>query len=147
MEKNQKPKKTPASYFFLLVALLFQGLSGLVGGFGLISDPTGSSMSMSVEWLNDSPFDSYLIPGLILFLALGVFPIFVTYGIWNYRSWSWLSALLVGVMLIIFIVVEILMIGYQPVPPLQLFYGILGLVLIALVLYPSLRQNMNEKVE
>jgi hypothetical protein len=134
----------PLSFYFLLVALLIQGLSGLAGGIGLILDPTGNSLSIPIEWLHGSPFDNYLIPGLFLFFALGAFPVFVAYGIWKYRTWSWLSSLLVGVMLIIWIVVEILVIGYQPTPPLQLIYGLLGIIIIALVLFPHLRQYLNE---
>lgn len=147
MEQNYKTQKTPASFYFLLAAILFQGLSGLAGGIGLILDPTGSSLSIPIEWLDGSPFDSYFIPGLILFLALGVFPLYVSYGIWRCSAWAWLSALLVGFMLIIWIAVEILVIGYQPMPPLQLIYGLLGLLIIALLQFPTLRQYMNEKAE
>lgn len=145
MEQNYQIQKTPPSFYFLFAAILFQGLSGLAGGIGLILDPTGSSLSIPIEWLDGSPFDSYFIPGLILFLALGVFPLHVSYGIWRCSAWAWLSALLVGFMLIIWIVVEILVIGYQPMPPLQLIYGLLGFLIIALLLFSTLRQYMNEK--
>jgi hypothetical protein len=145
MEQNHRTQKTPPVFYFLFSAILFQGLSGLAGGIGLITDPTGSSLSIPVEWLDGSPFESYFIPGLILFLALGVFPLYVSYGIWSCSAWAWPSALLVGLMLIIWIVVEILVIGYQPAPPLQLIYGILGFIIIALLLFPTLRQYMNEK--
>jgi len=48
-------------------------------------------------------------------------------------------------MLVIWIAVEILVIGYHPVPPLQLIYGLLGFIIIALLLIPALRKYMNEK--
>lgn len=144
-EQNHKTQMRPLSFYFLSAAILFQGLSGLVGGFGLIMDPTGSNMALPIEWLHGSPFDNYFIPGLFLLIALGVFPVFVIYGLWGYRSWSWLSSLLVGIMLIIWIIVEILIIGYQPAPPLQLIYGLLGFIIIVLVLSPKLRQYINEK--
>ena len=68
MRKRFKTEKAPPGFYVLLAAVLFQGLSGLVGGFGLIMDPTGSNLSIPVEWLDGSPFASYFIPGLILFL-------------------------------------------------------------------------------
>lgn len=145
MRDGNKTEKAPLSFYVLLTTVLFQGLSGLAGGFGLILDPTGSNLSIPVEWLDGSPFDSYFIPGLILFFGLGVFPTYVAYGIWSSRAWAWLSALLVGFMLIIWIAVEILVIGYQPVPPLQLIYGLLGFIIVVLLLFPTLRQYMNEK--
>lgn len=145
MRRRLKTQKAPLSFYVLLTGVLFQGLSGLAGGFGLIMDPTGSNLSIPIEWLDGSPFDSYFIPGLILFFGLGVFPTCVSYGIWSRKARAWLSALLVGFMLIIWIAVEILVIGYQPVPPLQLIYGLLGLIIVALLLIPTLRQYMNEK--
>jgi len=102
-------------------------------------------LSIPIEWLYGSPFDSYLIPGLVLFFLLGIFPIFVAFGIWKHHTWSRQAALLVGLMLIIWIAVEILVIGYQPYPPLQLIYGLLGITIIALLLFPALRKYMNKQ--
>ena len=123
-----------------MVSLLFQGLSGIAGGIGLVGDPTGDNLGIPVSWLQGSPFDDYLVPGLILLVVLGVFPLIVTYGLWTQRSWAWPAALLVGVGLLVWIGVEILVIGYQPAPPLQLIYGLLGLVILGLALLPSVRR-------
>jgi len=57
----------PVSLYILLTIILFQGLSGMLGGLGLVLDPTGKSLSIPVAWLENSPFSDYLIPGLILF--------------------------------------------------------------------------------
>lgn len=137
--------KRPLRFYFLIAALAFQGLSGLAGGMGLVADPTGRSLGIPLDWLHGSPFDNYLIPGLVLLLALGVFPLAVTYRLRRRRRRSWLAALLVGVMLIIWIAVEILVVGYQPSPPLQLIYGLLGLIIVALVLFPASKQYIDEQ--
>jgi hypothetical protein len=39
--------------------------------------PDGSSIEMSLDWLQHTPFQDYLIPGIILFIANGLFSIFV----------------------------------------------------------------------
>lgn len=129
----------PASVYLLIVGLAFQGLSGLLGGIGLIVDPTGTLLQIPVEWLDGSPFESYLIPGLVLLLVLGIGPLAVLYGLWRRASWAWLGARLVSVALLVWIGVEVLVIGYQPEPPLQLIYGLLGVVLLAASLVPSVR--------
>mgnify|MGYP006295956677 CR=1 FL=1 len=129
-----KSSSRPVSVYLLLVALIFQGVSGLTGGVGLVADPSGAALGIPVEWLGGSPFDDYLIPGVILFVVLGVFPLVAAFGLWQRRRWSRRAALLGGIALTIWIGVEILIIGYQPTPPLQLIYGLLGVIILGLVM-------------
>lgn len=138
-------RKRPVGLYLLMLVLLFQGLSGVAGGIGLISDPSGSTIKIPVEWLQGSPFNDYLIPGIILFTVLGIFPLAVLFGLWIGRSWSWFAALLVGLALIVWILVEILIIGYQPEPPLQLIYGIVGVIILVLVLLPSVKKHCTKQ--
>ncbi len=129
----------PVSVYLLLILMGFQGLSGLAGGFGLISDPTGQSLRIPLAWLQGSPFSDYSIPGWILLTVLGVFPLIVLVALLKKTRWSWYGALLVGLALVIWIGVEIAIIGYQTDPPLQLIYGVLGLLILALASLPALR--------
>lgn len=118
----------------LLTALAFQGLSGLSGGIALIVDPTGDAIGIPIEWLSESSFGSYLIPGLILLTVLGIAPLVVALSVWGRRRWSIAAALAVGAGLLIWIAVEVAIIGYQPSPPLQLIYGLLGGIILGLSL-------------
>ncbi len=129
-----------ASICILMGLIIFQGISGLSGGVGLVLDPTGESLRIPLSWLENSPFDDYLIPALILLIVLGLFPLVVFYGLLKKWSWSWYAALIVGAALIIWIGVEISIIGYHPQPPLQLIYGSLGLIILVFVLMPSVRR-------
>lgn len=134
--------KRPAPVYGLLVALAFQGLSGIAGGFGLIADPSGESLGIPIAWLEGSPFADYRIPGIVLLTVLGVGPLVAVYGAWARRLWAWPAALLVGVALLVWIAVEIGVIGYQPRPPLQLIYGLLGGVILTLALTRSARAHL-----
>ncbi len=134
------PKRNSAAYFILLALIFFQGISGLYGGGALVLDPTGGTMKMPLNLLDGSPFNTYLIPGLILFVVLGMFPIIVLFGLLRRNVWAWRGALLVSVALIIWIGVEIAMIGYHADPPLQLIYGLVGVVLLVLTQLPSIRK-------
>lgn len=114
----------------LISCIIIQAISGLAGGIALVSDPTGASLGIPQEWLSNSPFNDYLIPGVILFSVLGIFPAFVSVGLWKEKHWGWLGSLSLGIALIIWIIVEIIIIGYQSNPPLQLIYGILGIIIL-----------------
>ena len=129
----------PLTVNLLIGAILVQGLSGVAGGIGLVFDPSGESLGIPSSWLAGSPFADYLIPGVILLVVLGIVPLADLYGLWTRRYWGWLGALLIGFALLVWIGVEILIIGYQPQPPLQLIYGLLGIVTIILALLPGVR--------
>jgi hypothetical protein len=92
-----------------LAALTFIALSGLVGGVPLILHAHGEPWWMTQSLLQYSPFHSYLLPGIILFFAIGVLSCWVLlltikrapgYGHW---------VALQGCILIGWIVVEVLM--------------------------------------
>jgi len=132
-------KKRPLAVVVLLALLAFQGLSGVYGGVGLILDPTGVSLQIPQAWLEGTPFADYSIPGWILLVVLGLLPLFVFYLLLKRRPYCWFATGLVGVALVIWIGVEILMIGYQAQPPLQLIYGTVGVVMLILLLLASVK--------
>lgn len=116
----------------LSVTLFVLGLSGLVGGYGLMSDPTGRKLDLPSDWLSGSIFDDYLIPGLYLFFALGLIPCVAAFGLFRQNKWSeWLS-IAIGIVLIIWIIVEIQVVGFHSKPPLQTVYGIMGVFITLL---------------
>jgi hypothetical protein len=123
-----------------MTLIIFQGLSGLIGGVGLVIDPTGKSLQIPIEWLDNSPFHNYLIPGLILLIALGLYPIVLFYGLLKNLNWSWFGTLILGIALLIWIGVEILVIGYHANPPLQLIYGLVGFFILLFLLLPPIRE-------
>jgi hypothetical protein len=138
--KNQKSY----SLYLLMALILFQGISGLFGGTVLVIDPTGELLQMPLSMLKGSPFRDFRVPGIILLTILGIIPTIVFYGLWKRSSWAWTGALMVSAALIIWIGVEIWMVGYHSEPPLQLVYGLLGLILLLLTLLPSVRHNFRE---
>jgi len=57
-------------YRLLFVLHLFVGIGAMVGGLVAIIDPK-EPFGMSVEFLKNSPFTNYLVPGIILFTIIG----------------------------------------------------------------------------
>ena len=123
-------KHTFYSFYTLIILMLFQGISGLIGGITLVIDPSGELLQMPLSTLEGSPFETFLIPGIILLTILGIFPMIVFYGLWKNLKRAWMGSLLVSAALIIWISVEIWVVGYHHEPPLQLIYGLLGLIML-----------------
>jgi hypothetical protein len=138
--KSQKP--IPLTV--LIVSVFFQALSGLGGGVFLIADPTWGTLNLPLSFLRNSPFPDYLIPGIILFTVLGFYPLIVTAGLWKRKHWGWLGSLVLGIALLIWIIIEIIIIGYQSNPPLQLIYGILGIVILLLTNLSRVKKFFSE---
>ncbi len=141
MRRAPTPPPRPLALRLLVGLLLFQGLSGLGGGIGLMMDPSGQALGLSMTLLEGSPFPDYLVPGLILFIVLGMAPMVAARVVWEGRPGSWMAALAVGAALVIWITVQIRMVGYQARPPLQALYGSLGLVILVLSLLEPVRRD------
>jgi hypothetical protein len=145
---------TPFALWVLAALVLFLAASGLGGGVALLGDPSGRSLSMQPNLLRGTPFPDYTIPGFILITAFGLYPLLVLYGLlrrpwWDWmerrnpfkgQHWAWGGTVVLGAALVIWIFVQVLLIGY--VSRLQPFYGILGLIMIRLALSPRVRRHM-----
>ena len=130
-------------------------MGALYGGIALVIDPTGNLLQMPLSNLEGSPFTNYLFPGLILLFLLGVVPAFVAFGlirkpkwkwanklnIYNDQHWAWTYSLYVSIMLIIWIDVQIMLIGYGA--PIQIIYAFLGVLLLILTLIPGVKKHYN----
>lgn len=123
--------------------LIFNGVGAIYGGWNLIVHPDGSSIQLSPHWLETTPFTSYLIPGIILFIANGVFS-FVAFAALIFKSpkFPWL-VMAQGVILCGWIVIQILLI--QTVYYLHFVLGAVGLALIIIgwMIYRTNSQKSN----
>ena len=88
--------------------------------------PRGEILPLPMSLLEPSPFDSYFLPGLVLFTVLGIGPIGAAAMVWLRHRFAAFVALLVGTALLTWLGVQIAIIGYSNTPPLQPFYLLLG---------------------
>jgi hypothetical protein len=115
-----------------LILLFFNGASALYGGSALIYDPTGKSIELPLEWLHDTPFRNFLVPGIILFLVNGMGSVVAfLLVIKNSENQEW-YVLAEGCLLTGWIITELIL--TRKYDPLQAVLGGVGLVLIALSL-------------
>lgn len=112
----------------ILLALL--GVSAVFGGWALTFSPTGDSIQLPIDLLQGTPFDSYLIPGILLLVCNGFLSFYI---LWrtikkegNYPLWI----ILQGVILLIWLSVQLSMNADFYYPLLHLPYYGMGLLLI-----------------
>ena len=111
----------------------FNGFSGVLGGVMLVKDPTGESLFMKLEWLTGTPFNDFLIPGIILLAFNGMgnlVGVIVTIAKKARRAEY---AMVFGMIMMIWIITQVIMLGYLSVlQPLYFFTGLIQLILGAL---------------
>ncbi|HLX40683.1 MAG TPA: hypothetical protein VKR42_09120 [Ktedonobacteraceae bacterium] len=110
----------------LLALNLFVGLTAIVGGIAILL----GAFQMPGEWLQNTPFSSYQIPGMILAVFVGGSALVAAVAVMVRSEWDALASLVAGVILAGWIVSEVVMIGLQS--GLQPFYFAIGLLIIGL---------------
>lgn len=145
-------KKRPVSLYVLTLCLVFLSLNALGGGYVLLADTTGGMMGLPQEWLQGTPFPTYFVPGLFLFVVFGLGTLLVLYALWArpnvallqnlsrplHEHWAWAAALALGVTLILWIVIQYALL--QHFHPLQAIIALLGIAIAAIDLLPGLRR-------
>ena len=111
----------------------FIGFTAIAGGYNLVSHPDGT-MQTPIEWLHASPFETFLAPGIVLLIAIGVGNVFSLALIIAGNRHIANLAFIGGGCLIVYMVAEIWWIGLQTsLQPLYLALGS-GLLLCGLTL-------------
>lgn len=98
------------------------GVGAIGGGLALMIGPRGEVIPLPLSALTGSPFSTYFIPGAILFAILGVVPLVAAVLTVRRSRVAPLFAVVVGAALIVWITVEIAIVGYSNEPPLQALY-------------------------
>ena len=144
--------KTKTAQKILILLLAFLALSAIGGGGALIVSPSGKLIGgLPLSILEHSPFTDFLVPGIILFLILGLTPAFLIYALLKKPAnkyaeylnffkdmyWGWSFSIYVAFALIIWIQVETIFV--QGVGWLQTFYMLYAIPVILVALLPQVR--------
>jgi hypothetical protein len=92
------------------ILLLFNGIGALYGGCLFIAAPDGSLLNIPLTYLEHSPFSSFLIPGIILFLFNGIWSITTLILLIQKKRYYTDMVIAQGVILFTWITVQIIMI-------------------------------------
>lgn len=136
MQKSNRP-----SYINWLIFIeVFIAILGLATGFSLLSDPSGQSIGLDV--LKDQiPFQSFTLLGLWFIGPYGILPLFLAYGFIKGRLWVWKPAVFLGIVEIIWVIIQIPMVGRSY---LQLFIGLIATASLYLLYHPLTQEYLKD---
>lgn len=119
----------------LFILHAFVGIGALAGGLAAITNPE-EPLGVTVDALKNSPFENFLIPGIILFTIIGLGNILsATTLALNSKFQGYISSVFSWA-LVIWIVVQCIML--EEIVPLHIIFFIIGLVeaiLSAIILF------------
>ncbi len=132
MASSQRNKASSLTAWggILLGLLLLNGVDAIAGGIGVMRE----AMPFPDVWLQDTPFHSYFLPGLILFLAVGGSHLTAAYAILRRHLLAKRAAVFAGFVLTSWMIGELALIGFQA--PIQVWFVGVGLLEFGLSLAP-----------
>lgn len=122
--------KKVALFYWTGALQLFIGIGAVASGIGLIIDPDGSNLSMSVEFLKESPFEDFLIPGIALLFINGLGSIIGSFFSFRRYHFAGKITMILGVAMVIWISTQVYWISW--ISLLQPVYLVLGIIEILL---------------
>jgi len=140
-----------------LIVLGFLSIGAIGGGAVLIISPSGELMGLPVSSFKNMPFNSFLIPGIILFLVLGLVPLLLIiallkkpesklaeqFNVFKDMHWSWTYSIYIAITLICWIHIQLIFLQ-SGVFWLHTFYMFYAIVIIIIALLPQIR-NLYKK--
>jgi menaquinone-dependent protoporphyrinogen oxidase len=134
------PSPRPARVL-LATACLATGITAIAGGLALVVDPDGALVHMPTSALSHSPFSTFLVPGLLLLLVVGVGNAIAGWLVARDRFHANPWAFAGGAALLGWVVTESVML--RSINVLQLVY--LGIAVV--ILSEALRRRADERID
>jgi hypothetical protein len=148
-------RSRPVVIYVLMALLVILAFLGFASGFSFLSDPSGASHGMDTSVLEDTPVGDFTLVGLFFVTLFGILPVLAAFGLWKLprwrwtdavnkwtrQNWAWTATAAIGVILIVWIAVEVMYIGSPDGFPrfLQVMMTLMGVVFIALAMLPRVR--------
>ena len=112
----------------IIALLLIVSVSALIAGYLFMLDPSGSKLGLSVDILEHSPFENFLLPGIVLFVLNGILNLIAAmYAIFQWKGWM-LLVLLQGFVLFAWIAIQAAML--QRLHYLHFIFSGIGVILM-----------------
>jgi len=127
----------------LLIVQVLVALSAAVSGValalgeraGTLGERAGSlGIIPPLEWLEGTPFDSYLVPGLVLILVVGGTHALAFVLLLRRTTWALAASAVAGFGMVIWVFVQMVLIPYSFLQAVYFGAGLLEIVLVLLML-------------
>jgi hypothetical protein len=139
------PRNHEVIRIVLLAIAAFIATSAVAGGVGLLGGVV-FGYEVPLAWLAGTPFPDYAVPGLALAIVVGGSSLLAAASVFIHREWALLASVVAGLVMDGYLIVEMVSINSKlgdalPISlAVQLFYLVLGLVLIGLGGYLWIRE-------
>ncbi len=114
-------------HVIILVLLFLLGVTALQGGLMLALDPSGNSIQLPSQWITNTIFGNYFIPGLALLSILGIGSLVIAVLVIKKYKYGYLMTAAQGSAVLFWLFVQIISIGQYFF--LQTVYAVIGLML------------------
>jgi len=145
-------KSRSIEIYILVILVAIESFGALYGGINLVNDPSGESINLPLKLLEGSIFNNFIIPGIILFLALGFFPFMLIFpllfkpkwplmnvlNIYPSYHWAWTYTIYTAIMLISWINIQMMILTTSSV--LQGVFGLMGVLILIVALSPRVKR-------
>jgi hypothetical protein len=111
------------------VLQVFIGIGAVAGGLGLTMDPSGGSLGIPLDVLEETPFTTFLVPGIVLFTVNGLGSLVGAAGSFTRHRYAGEAAMPLGAFLMAWILVQVYWMGLHWLHGLYLALGALELAL------------------
>jgi hypothetical protein len=150
--------KTKIIRYLFLILLGFLAIGAIGGGTLLIISPSGELLGIPLSEYKNLPFNSYLIPGIILFILLGIIPALLIIALikkptskiaeqlnlFSDMHWSWTFSIYIAFALIGWIHIQLIFLQ-GVVHWLHTFYMFYAILMLIVALLPRMRQLYQKK--
>ena len=154
--------RRPVPVLLIIALEVILAVLGFASGITFLRDPSGMMHGMDTSILVTTPISDFTPVGLFFVVCYGILPSLAVYGIWTLprlrwtdtvnkwtrQNWAWTATVVIGVILIVWIAVEVALIGSPIGLPrfLQVTMALLGVVLIILAMLPRVRTYAKSQV-
>ena len=89
-----------------MILLAFLSATAIYGSYGLLMDVSGEYLGLPLEVLEHTPFTNFLIPAIILLVAIGLLSLMIFFLVLRKRKNYSIWVIFQGVVLLIWLTVE-----------------------------------------
>lgn len=132
-------------HVILGIILAFVALGAVPAGYLMITQPDGTGLGMNLDYLKDSPFRDFFIPGLFLFIINGLFNIAGAILCFAKNKHAAIVGLLLGILLTAWIVVQVYSTGL--ISFIQPLFFVIGFIEILLSFVLIQQHKLSEKIK
>ena len=88
-------------FIYLGIVQAFVAIGAIPAGFSMMIKPDGTGLGMTIDFLQNSPFQNFLIPGLFLLVVNGLFNLVASVLSFMKNKFSGVIGLFLGITLVL----------------------------------------------